>query len=275
VYKCSEFLAKTVSLCALRDIFETSNKFRQVSVSEPALHEGKASRQDMGSYWKLTRAKCVVRRRKPLKKASADSPMHRARCIRWKVSKRDSLLDIRTDAVSWGAFQIHSSGGSTGEKEAVGRFETAGKYRLRKRRKWPVERRVQKQIRAIFDENCSLAVSGVRKRNPFQCQIAGKRCSRRHRGIGTFAVRFGGNRQISCQFECTKSRQLGSLAIISWNRNSVPYRLSALSVTVESRTVESGKESGKTCCEFRATVTSRRPTARKETPINKDINSLW
>lgn len=38
------------------------------------------------------------------------------------------LLDIRTDALSWGAFQIHSSGGSTGEKEAVGRFETAGKY---------------------------------------------------------------------------------------------------------------------------------------------------
>jgi hypothetical protein len=108
---------------------------------------------------------------------------------------------------------------------------------------------------------------GSAQRNSFQFQIAGNDVH------GVTAV--GIAKLAGMKFECTNSIQLGCLRIIGSNRNSLPYRLTALSVTVESPTVESGKETGKICCEFRANVTTRCPTARKKTPINKDINSLW
>jgi hypothetical protein len=52
-----------------------------------------------------------------------------------------------------------------------------------KPRKWPVERRVRKQMRAIFDQNCSPAVNGVRTKELIPVSDCWQRCSRRHRGV--------------------------------------------------------------------------------------------
>lgn len=145
------------------------------------------SRQDVGSYWTLTRAKCIVLRRKLLKMASADSPMHRTRRTRRKRSKPDPIARHTNRCSKLGVhFKFIRQGAAQVKKKLLAGSKLQGS--IRKPRKWPVERRVRRQTRAIFDENCSAAVNGVRTKELIPVSDCWQPCSRRSRS---------GNRRIS------------------------------------------------------------------------------